>query len=171
MKTIIDKIKITSHQTLTAHLVERLLVLEKSCLDYDGTVLKLELDYKLASAHEAPSLSETNCEFFAWFGERLVGYIGISNFSGLTMEVNGMVEPDFRKHGIFTSLFECVKEAWLKQSKPSMLLLTDRHSIAGHAFMKKIGAVQVEAMNDTALNLYLSCGFVMMSTMDYFEFK
>lgn len=154
MMDLMEKIKITSHQYLTVDRVERISALEKSCMAYDGTSLKLELDYKLACAREATEVSEDKNEFLAWFGNRLVGFIGICSFGGSTMEVNGMVEPDFRKHGLFTALFHCVSKEWLKRSTLPMLLLTDRKSIAGQSFVNKIGAVhehsEYEMFLDTA---------------------
>lgn len=148
MTDLLDKIKITTHTYLTDEMAVQITALEKSCVDYDGIALKLEREYKLAcakEANEANAESNEKNEFFAWFGDRLVGYIGICGFGGSTMEVNGMVEPDFRKHGIFTSLFESVKEEWLRRSTLPMLLLTDRKSTEGQAFVRKTGAVHAHS--------------------------
>jgi ribosomal protein S18 acetylase RimI-like enzyme len=161
MTDLLDKIKMTSHAYLTVELAEQIAALEKSCVDYDGTALKLELDYKLACAREANAESNADSvaksdeknEFLAWYGERLVGFIGICSFGGSTMEVNGMVEPDFRKHGIFTALFESVKMEWLKRSKLPMLLLTDRNSTAGQAFVRKVGAIHAHSEYEMILDL------------------
>jgi len=141
MSHLMDKIRFTSCEYLSEHMVSQISDLEKSCATYDGLALKLECDYKLAVARESKVTSENKNEFFAWFGERLVGYIGISSFSGSTMEVMGMVEPNFRKNGIYTILFESVKTEWVKRSIMPMLLLTDRKSFAGQAFVKKVGAI------------------------------
>ena len=158
MTELLDKIKMTSHAYLTVEMAELIATLEKSCVDYDGTALKLELDYKLACARaesiaEVTSEANDKNEFLAWYGDRLVGYIGICGFGGSTMEVNGMVEPDFRKHGIFSALFENVREEWLKRSMLPMLLLTDRNSIAGQAFVRKTGAIHAHSEYEMILDL------------------
>ena len=82
MTALLNKITITTHEYLTDQMVAQISALEKSCMDYDGTVLKLELDYKLACAREAKSITEDKNEFLAWFGDRLVGFIGICSFGG-----------------------------------------------------------------------------------------
>lgn len=153
MTALLNKITITTHEYLTDQMVAQISALEKSCMDYDGTVLKLELDYKLACAREAKSITEDKNEFLAWFGDRLVGFIGICSFGGSTMEVNGMVEPDFRKHGIFTSLFDKVKVEWLRRSSLPMLLLTDRKSLSGQAFVKKTGAIHEHSEYEMILDV------------------
>lgn len=155
MTELLDKIKMTTHAYLTDELAAQIAALEKSCVDYDGTALKLERDYKLACAKEANvanAESNDKNEFLAWYGERLVGYIGICSFGGSTMEVNGMVEPDFRKHGIFTALFESVKVEWLKRAMLPMLLLTDRKSLEGQAFVRKTGAVHAHSEYEMVLD-------------------
>jgi len=158
MTELLDKIKMTSHTYLTDEMAAQIAALEKSCVDYDGTALKLELDYKLACAHEVNGANVANAEtndkneFLAWFGERLVGYIGICSFGGSAMEVNGMVEPDFRKHGIFTSRFESVKEEWQRRSTLPMLLLTDRKSTEGQVFVRKTGAVHAHSEYEMILD-------------------
>jgi GNAT superfamily N-acetyltransferase len=152
MTELNDKIIRTTHAYLTDEMASKIAILEKSCVDYDGTALKLELDYKLACAREADAESNDKNEFLAWYGDRLVGYIGICSFGGSTMEVNGMVDPDFRKRGIFTTLFECVKEEWLKRSGLPMLMLTDRKSLEGQAFVRKTGAVHAHSEYEMVLD-------------------
>jgi len=153
MTQLLEKINITMHDYLTDQMVAQIKVLEKSCMDYDGTALKLELDYKLACAREAKSITDDKNEFLAWYGDRLIGFVGICSFGGSTMEVNGMVEPDFRKQGIFTALFESVKVEWLKRSTIPMLLLTDRKSLAGQSFVKKTGAVHEHSEYEMILDV------------------
>lgn len=115
--------------------------LQKMCIEHDETSLKLELDYKLMWAKEADK-NELECinEFCYYLNDQLVGYIGIGSFGGSTPEVNGMVHPEFRRRGIFTKLFDLVKEEWTKRDSKEMLLLSDEASVSGKAFIDTLEA-------------------------------
>jgi len=114
--------------------------LQNICLDYDKTTLKLELDYKLASAEETVRATGSINEFMYFDGEILVGYIGICHFGGTHLEVNGMVHPEYRRQGIFKKLFQLTTDEWLRRSIKGMLLLCDRNSAPGQAFIKSTAA-------------------------------
>jgi len=114
--------------------------LQKHCLDFDETTLKLEIDYKLSRAvGESGALNSIN-EFMYYNNNELIGYIGICHFGGDTLEVNGMVHPEFRRRGVFKKLFRLVKDEWAKRNAQNMLLLSDNNSISGQEFIKSIGA-------------------------------
>ena len=114
--------------------------LQNICLDNDKTALKLELDYKLASSDESVEAIGNINEFMYFDEHNLVGYIGVGSFGGTSLEVNGMVHPNYRRQGIFQKLYQLVKEEWSKRSIKSMLLLSDRNSESGQAFIKTTGA-------------------------------
>ena len=114
--------------------------LQKLCLDIDQTTLKLEIDYKLSRAEgETEALNNIN-EFMYYNNNELIGYIGICHFGGDTLEVNGMVHPEFRRRGVFKRLFHLVNDEWIKRKAQTMLLLSDNNSISGQGFIKSIGA-------------------------------
>ncbi|WP_019849204.1 GNAT family N-acetyltransferase [Desulfitobacterium sp. PCE1] len=118
--------------------------LQRLCLEHDRTTLKLELDYKLSrSEGKSGNLKAIN-EFMYYDDDLLIGYIGISDFGGEAIEVNGMVHPDYRKKGVFKTLFSFVKDEWSKRRTASMLLLSDRNSLAGQAFIQSISGAQHE---------------------------
>ena len=101
--------------------------LKNQCINFDKTSLKLELDYKLMTAKNSDisTIKDVN-EFLYYSGDKLVGYIGICNFGGSTLEVSGMVHPRYRRKGIFTKLFEFLKEEWLRRGNVEILLLSDQ---------------------------------------------
>ncbi len=111
--------------------------LEDICKKHDEVRLKLELEYKLAK-EDAPDNStvEKADEFTCWDGDELVGYIGIDDFGGRTLEVNGMVHPDYRRKGVFKELFSLVRKEWMERPSDFMLLLSDRKSAAGRSFIE-----------------------------------
>ncbi len=121
-------------------LYEAVSELEEICRSQDDVRLKLELDYKLAKADTSEGKDDRLDEFTCWDGERLIGYLGIDDFGGRSIEVNGMVHPDYRRRGIFKELYARVKREWEKRTSDEMLLLTDRKSEAGKSFMEGKGA-------------------------------
>ncbi|MGV2941600.1 GNAT family N-acetyltransferase [Mesobacillus sp. LC4] len=113
--------------------------LEELCIQHDQTALKLELDYKLGvSVDSSKGVQDIN-EFMYYNGDVLIGYMGISSFGG-PWEVNGMVDPDYRRQGVFRKLFELVMAEWKRRGSGSMLLLSDRNSEAGQKFIAAVGA-------------------------------
>jgi ribosomal protein S18 acetylase RimI-like enzyme len=108
--------------------------LQERCIEVDGTALKLELDYKIGVGPEKNSGIQDINEFMYFDGEKLIGYMGICSFGG-PWEVNGMVDPDYRRQGVFTKLFELVLAEWKRRDTGSMLLLGDRKSESGQKFI------------------------------------
>ncbi len=114
--------------------------LQKICMETDMTALKLELDYKLNRALTVKEETGHINEFMYYYGDRLIGYIGICHFGGPDMEVNGMVHPGYRRRGIFKRLFSLVKDEWEKRECRGMLLLSDAGSEAGLSFIRSMQA-------------------------------
>jgi ribosomal protein S18 acetylase RimI-like enzyme len=113
--------------------------LQERCIQHDGSALKLELDYKLGVNSDNSKGVQNINEFMYFDGEKLIGYIGICSFGG-PWEVNGMVDPEYRRQGVFTKLFELVKAEWKRRDSGSMLLLSDRSSEPGQNFIAGSGA-------------------------------
>jgi len=121
--------------------VEQVKALEEKCVNFDHASLKLELDYKLSAAKSLEFQSEEMNEFLCYDKSRLVGYVGVMSFGGSEPEVCGMVDPQYRRQGIFDGLMELVKMERSRRQSPSMLILTDRTSNAGQAFVKTLGPI------------------------------
>ena len=147
--------------------------LQNLCLQRDNTVLKLELDYKLGRKDkEIYSLNEIN-EFMYYEDTRLIAYIGICDFSGDAIEVNGMVHPDYRQRRIFTRLFNLVKDEWQKRKPKKMLLLCDKKCVSGQGFINTLNTVQdhteyemVLNSNDRRFNLLNDISFIEATSKD-----
>lgn len=113
--------------------------LEERCIQHDQTALKLELDYKLGVSVESSKGVQDINEFLYYDGDVLIGYMGISSFGG-PWEVNGMVDPDYRRQDVFRKLFELVMAEWKRRGTGGMLLLSNRNSEAGQNFIAGTGA-------------------------------
>ena len=135
----IDKPWIKLKENIDAGDYEIINELQERCSRIDQTALKLELDYKLGVSDDGSNGVQNINEFMYFDGERLIGYMGICNFGG-PWEVNGMVDPDYRRQGVFTKLFELAVAEWKRRDSGSMLLLSDRSSEAGQKFIAEVGA-------------------------------
>lgn len=115
------------------------------CSCKDRISLKLELDYKLEDAVNSIdkiSINDIN-EFMYFDNKKLIGYIGICSFGGIEapLEITGMVEPDYRRQGVFSKLYELVIAECKRRNSGNILFLCDRKSPTGQKFLEKIEAV------------------------------
>jgi ribosomal protein S18 acetylase RimI-like enzyme len=118
---------------------ENIKKLEAICYDRQKYNLKLELDYKMRH-RKNPTKNKIMKEFLYYENEILVGYLGLCNFHGTSVEVSGMVHPKFRKKGIFKKLYLLAKEEWKNMGPSEVLVLCDHTSISGLAFIDGLGA-------------------------------
>lgn len=126
--------------------------LENTCLAHDKTSLKLELDYKLSNG-KLNGMDLVNINEFMYFNnDELIGYLGICDFGGEEIEVNGMVHPEYRMMGVFKKLFSLAHDEWKKRKSSSMLLLSDHDSSAGIEFIKTVCDVYAHSEYDMLLN-------------------
>lgn len=132
-------VTIIAKQYLSNEDYETIKRLEETCYRYDGTNLKLELDYKIGiSKNKGKNGSEIN-EILCYVKDSLIGYLGISSFGGSGVgEINGMVHPAYRRQGIFRQLFERAITEAQKQKLHKLLLLSDGKSKSGQAFLQVV---------------------------------
>ncbi len=120
-------------------------LLQSHCSKADQITLKLELDYKRSDAihlTDEGKLHDIN-EFMYFSGAQLVGYLGVSVFGGATAppEVTGMVHPNFRRQGVFSTLLQLALAECRRRNAGPVLLLCDRNAASGQKFLEKINAV------------------------------
>lgn len=144
-QTVHENINITLLPGLDGEAYRSVSVLQKICESHDKITLKLELDYKLKAYEQRTAEKEAGFidEFIAYKNGQAIGYIGICGFGGpgMPLEVTGMVHPSFRRKGIFTRLYALALSEFQRRCCKDVLLLCDRVSGAGHAFLNKIGSV------------------------------
>lgn len=130
--------------------------LQNLCEKIEDIKLKLELDYKLALVNQSTNINLIN-EFMYFIGDELIGYMGIVSFGGNVkkLEVNGMVHPDYRRKGIFSTLFNLIIAESERRNSVEILLLSDKMAISGQNFIKKIGATYDHSEYDMYLDYEL----------------
>lgn len=112
--------------------------LEYICIKSDQISFKLELDYKLNTLkQESDNIDKIN-EFMLYEGNTLIGYLGICDFGGDALEINGMIHPSYRKRKLFTKLFTLANDEFQKREKNTMLMLSDNKSVCGIQFIKSV---------------------------------
>ena len=131
----------------------RIRQLAEVCETADQIRLKLELDFKLADAGvRIPGTSPGPIREFMYFnGDQLLGYLGVCSFGGHAWEVTGMVHPDWRRQGIFSSLFRHFLTERQLQQPDKTLLLCDGKSEGGRAFIQMTGAALDHAEHEMFL--------------------
>ena len=125
--------------------------LEAICYKQQKINLKLELGFKMCQGKNSIK-NKIMTEFFYYENETLVGYLGLGNFGGSTVEVSGMVDPKFRRKRIFKKLFLLAKEEWQKIYPAEVLVICDHISISGLAFINSLGAEYASSEYKMRLN-------------------
>lgn len=130
--------------------------LAEECVRREGVALKLELDYKLQAARNAADQTRVRAvnEFMYFSKAGLVGYAGICGFGGPegALEITGMAHPDWRRRGVFSLLHGLVADECRRRRAPGALVLCDRDSASGQAFVRKIGAAYSHSEYEMRLN-------------------
>jgi len=134
-----SKVYVKKSEYLTKEDIELIKQLEKVCIDHDNAVMKLELDYKYLFGIGAKESTTAINEYMYYYDNRLIGYIGSSDFSDVYVEVMGLVDPEYRRQGIFSELMEMVIH-YMNQhlAYKSILILSDRLSESGKGFIHSL---------------------------------
>lgn len=141
--------------------------LREICINTDNLSLKLEIDYKVNRQRKKSKNIENINEFMFYNDDILIGYIGICDFGGDNLEINGMVHPDYRRNGVFTKLYDLVKDEWNKRNKKSILLLSDSNSIVGISFIKN----RCDIYDHSEYEMFLNKDFVQEQIISDIELR
>jgi ribosomal protein S18 acetylase RimI-like enzyme len=119
--------------------------LEAATIAHDGGRLKLEWGVLERRSGDAVN------DLLWWQDDRLVGFAGLYAFGSPTVEVAGMVDPDFRRHGIGGTLLDeavvCCRERGLAR----LLLVVPRASDGGRGLALSRGGVLEHSEHAMAL--------------------
>jgi ribosomal protein S18 acetylase RimI-like enzyme len=120
-------------QTLTeaeANAVEQLITL---CNTYEELRMRLDV-----GALRQRSGNETN-DILYYEDGTLVGYLFVEGWGSRDRELAGMVHPDFRRRGIFSSLLAAAKVECRQRNVQKLILVCEHFSKSGLAFINAIG--------------------------------
>jgi ribosomal protein S18 acetylase RimI-like enzyme len=115
-------------QGLTQVELSEIEVLAALCNSYEG--LELKLNWNILRNRPA---HETN-DFLYYDNRQLVGYLALFSFNSKEAEIGGMVHPDYRRRGIFTTLLSAAKDECQQRRVPKLLLIVEHASLSGQAF-------------------------------------
>ena len=121
-------------QSLTgaeATAIEQLITI---CNNYEGLHLRIDV-----SALRQRQGDEAH-DFLYYEDNRLVGYLNVEGWGSRDREITGMVHPDYRRRGIFNSLLATARKECRMRDVRKMILVCERASQSGQAFMQSTGA-------------------------------
>lgn len=109
--------------------------LKGTCDALEGLDLKIEIGASPADADDA------NTAALYYVDGRLVGYAAFDLHAGPTVEVCGMVDPDYRRRGIGRALLDALATEAPRREIKRMLLICEDASASGRAFVATVGAL------------------------------
>ena len=118
---------------LSPSTLEAIAGLERRVVSADGGRLKLEWE---ALRHRTGRDVE---DLLWWSDGRLVGFLGIYSHGAPVLELAGMVDPEFRRHGIGTALVDEAVQVCRDRAHTALLLVVPRQSAAGRAVARRRG--------------------------------
>jgi ribosomal protein S18 acetylase RimI-like enzyme len=116
---------------LNAKQLEELRGLQQRCEEADDIQLKLNWD--MLQSRQA----EEKSDFLHYENGKLAGFVGIYGF-GNKVELCGMVDPQFRRQGIFTRLFTSALNEIKGGSYRKLLLNAPADSDSAKGFLQKV---------------------------------
>ncbi len=124
-----EKEKLVKKQILNEADLAEIQALTALCNEYEG--LNLKINWELLRAREPGQTSD-----FCYYRDgELIGYLALDG-SGADFELTGMVQPAFRRQGIFRRLFAEVLLEAKRRGTTELLLVCENASVAGTAFAR-----------------------------------
>jgi ribosomal protein S18 acetylase RimI-like enzyme len=99
--------------------------------------LHMRISWSALSSREGDEV----CDMLYYLDGHLVGYMVLDGVGeGSECEITGMVHPAYRRRGIFTTLLRAAQEDCARHSIPHAILVCERSSVSGQAFVQSVGA-------------------------------
>lgn len=93
-------------------------------------------------------------DFLYYEDGRLIGYLSGDSWGTKEKELAGMVHPDYRRRGIFNALFETARETYRWAGAERLVLICERSSATGQAWVATTGAIHDFSEHEMALGTY-----------------
>jgi ribosomal protein S18 acetylase RimI-like enzyme len=104
------------------------------CNNYEGLHMRIDM-----GALRQRSDNEANDFLFYEYG-MLVGYLFVEGWGSRDRELTGMVHPDYRRRGIFSSLLAAAKKECRQRDVKKLIMVCEHSSRSGIAFVHSIKA-------------------------------
>ena len=104
------------------------------CEEYEHTRLRISWGMLQTRPGDFP------LDFLYYADGEIVGYIALDDGSVETKELFGMVHPAYRRQGIFQHLFRAALDACRSRGVKHLVLVCERASPSGQAFVRSVGA-------------------------------
>ncbi len=121
---------LVAKKTLTETELTGIKQLTDTCNTYEGLHTRLHFDM----LRQRPG--NTINDFLYYEQGLLIGYLGLDSHGTKEKEVVGMVSPDHRRKGIFSRLLHAAKEESKRRDIEKLVLICERSSASGQAFIK-----------------------------------
>lgn len=122
---------------LSEERLQQIIHLAKACEAHDGFDLSSNLNVSMLQNR---SLEQTNDLLYFQDG-KLVGFLGMyAIVSPKEVEISGMVHPDYRRKGIFRTLYAQAKAVCKKCGVTQILLVSNRGAKEASAFAEGVAA-------------------------------
>lgn len=118
------------------------------CNEHDGLRMRIGLEM----LRDRPG-DEAN-DFLYYVDGQLVGYLEVESYGRKEKELTGMVHPDFRCQGIFTTLFTVAKEGLHQRGVQKLIVVCEHKSESGRAFLATTGAELAYAEHEMWLGTF-----------------
>ena len=146
---------LVARRQMTEEELQALSILVDRCNVHEG--LDVKINWDLLRAREG----DTTGDFLFFEDGALVGYASLDGFNR-RFEATGVVHPDYRRRGIFRELFTAAVREARRRDAQQMLLVCERASASGQAFVAATGAryttSEYRMVHDSAVEPPLAAG-------------
>lgn len=143
-----NKHNLIPKQTLTPGEIAEIWRLIDICNTHDG--LRMRIGMEMLRERRG---DETN-DFLYYVDGQLVGYLEADSYGRQEKELTGMVHPDFRRQGIFTTLFTAAKDELQQRGVQKLIFVCEHKSESGRAFLATTGAELAYAEHEMWLGTF-----------------
>ncbi|MFC3885718.1 GNAT family N-acetyltransferase [Bacillus songklensis] len=117
--------------------IQAIVNLADICNRYEQINITIPLNLSILRNRDKKNIND----FLYFSNGRLTGFLGMYSFAdNAEVEMTVMVHPDFRKRNIASTLLNEASKQWEIRGINRRLLVVDRSSLSGQAFVRTIGA-------------------------------